>query len=273
MATMILDESKQVALTAVKQNGWALINLPPRYKHDPEIVISAITQAAFVLQVVPKELRHTKHIVLTAVQTSGQVLNHVPAEFKNDKEVVLVAIQQCSSALEFASEELKDDRDVVLAAVKEDSRMLRFASFSIRNDLAFVIKALKVVRRSNNESLNSGVKINADDGIDSVRRTKNFIHLKEVMMQILKTKKKEGSSSALHSVAKLGLGWDCGMKDLVKEYPDDLYKQDDYDDGDGEELTSSSATKGLYPFMLISSSSHSDLNTVYLMTRMSCQLL
>ena len=269
---MKLDERKQIALATVKQNGWSLINLPPRYKNDPEIVIAAIKQAAFVLQIVPKELRHTKRIVLAAVQTSGQVLNHVPVEFKNDKEIVLVAIQQCSSALEFASEELKDDRDVVLAAVKQDSTMLRFASFSIRNDLAFVVKSLEVVRSSNEESLNTGGKINGDNGVESVKQEKNFIYLKEVLMQVLDSKGDKSSFSALHSVSKLGLSWDCGMKDLVKKYPNDLYKQDDYND-DLEELTSLSATKGLYPFMLMSSSNHSDLNTVYLMTRMSCQLL
>ena len=73
------------------------------------------------------------------------------------------------------------------------------------------------------------------------------------MIQRLEETACEENRHVMFVAAQLGLVWSFGMRDLVEENPDIIRNTDE--------------NTRLYPFMLMASSHHSDLNTIYNMIK------
>ena len=101
--------TREAALAAVQQRGWALSFASGALRADVEVVLAAVRQEARALQFASEALRA-------------------------DREVLLAAVRQDGCALEFASEALRADAEVALAAVRQDGDALRLASEALRAD-------------------------------------------------------------------------------------------------------------------------------------------
>ena len=79
---------KEVVMTAVSNDGWALKYASDDFKADKEVVLAAVTQR-------------------------GDALEHASDALKADKEVVIAAVSQKGYALKYASEKLQNDPDII----------------------------------------------------------------------------------------------------------------------------------------------------------------
>jgi hypothetical protein len=156
------SSSKDAVLTAVKQNGWALIFGAESLKADRDVVLAAVTRDGWTLEFADVVLKADKDVVLAAVnqygwavkfadvslkadrdvilavvQQDGLALRIVDESRKADRDVVFAAVQQNGSALKFADESRKADRDVVLAAIQQNGSALKYADESLRNNVSF----------------------------------------------------------------------------------------------------------------------------------------
>lgn len=117
----LLDE--KMALSAVRQNGKAIIYIPKEINNYDNIVFEAIKNDGYCLEHLDCKYKDNKELVLIAVSNS-EALQHASERLRNDKEVVLKAIDFMFSAYEHASETLKHDKEVILLALIKDSEEL-----------------------------------------------------------------------------------------------------------------------------------------------------
>eukprot|EP00971_Amphidinium_carterae_P345055 6485787-Amphidinium_carterae.1 len=158
------------ALTAVKNNGLALLFVPEVLKRDHDIALAAVTHNGLALEYVPEELKTfalvmaavsshgycgggsalryateeqkaDRNIVWAAVTSTGLALEYAPA-FQADLQVVMAAVQSWGYAIRYAADELKSNRAVVLAAVRREGCALKLVP-SWRNDREIVLAAVK----------------------------------------------------------------------------------------------------------------------------------
>jgi len=137
------EQTREMVLKAVEQEGYALQFANEEFKNDKDIVLAAIKQEGYALQFASEKLKNNKYIVLEAVKQNGYALEFASEKIKNDKDIVLVAVKQAGYALQFASEELKKNKYIVLEAVKQDGYALEFASEKIKNDKDIVLVAVE----------------------------------------------------------------------------------------------------------------------------------
>jgi hypothetical protein len=96
----MIDENstKEEALEAVKQDGWALAYASETFKLD-------------------------KDVVLAAVRQNGRALWYASNNLKDDQDVVLTAVEQCWGAIEYASNRLK--REIIqswIESMKQETK-------------------------------------------------------------------------------------------------------------------------------------------------------
>ena len=76
------EMSRQVALTAVQQDGLALEHAAASHRSDRELVLSAVQQNGLALKYASKAMRMDHDIVLAATKQNGAALQFAAGEFK-----------------------------------------------------------------------------------------------------------------------------------------------------------------------------------------------
>eukprot|EP00931_Biecheleriopsis_adriatica_P063364 TRINITY_DN3834_c0_g1_i6.p1 TRINITY_DN3834_c0_g1~~TRINITY_DN3834_c0_g1_i6.p1 ORF type:complete len:263 (-),score=66.71 TRINITY_DN3834_c0_g1_i6:349-1137(-) len=115
-----LKADKEVALAAVKRDGWALRYAAASLKADRDVVLAAVRQKGMALQYVAEELTADREVVRAAVDNHSWALQFVAARVKADKEFVLECVRRDGVSLNFVSKEMARDKDIVLAAVEQN---------------------------------------------------------------------------------------------------------------------------------------------------------
>jgi hypothetical protein len=133
-----------VVLTAVAQDGYALLRTSATLTGDRDVVLAAMMQngSAQSLQYASATLREDREFMLAAAAQNGHALRYASATRKGDREVVLAAVAQNVSALQHASATMKGDCEVVLAAVAQNGLALCYASATLKGDREVVLAAL-----------------------------------------------------------------------------------------------------------------------------------
>ena len=152
-----LKVDREVIMSAVKKNGFALQYASKEVKADKKIVMAAVKQSGEALEFASLELQDDKKIVIEAVKRDpgfdidGKViLRHASKRLQNDKEVAIVAAEANIEAFFFLNDSLRQDSAVILAVLKNSNQAesARAASFSknssILEDKNFLLEALKV---------------------------------------------------------------------------------------------------------------------------------
>ena len=138
-------------LTAVRNNGYALIYARRNLRSDKDVVLEAVSTNGFALEWAITALRADREIVLTAVRQNGEALRYASTDLRANREIVLEAVRQNGRALRYASTDLRADREIVLAAVYYQSRgygnILQYASAELQADI-HVIQASSPIDRS-----------------------------------------------------------------------------------------------------------------------------
>lgn len=79
---------REIALAAVRQNGWAFELLPEHLKADREILTTALEQEGLVLQFAAAALCCERELVLLAVRSNAEALRFVEPALRDDAEVI-----------------------------------------------------------------------------------------------------------------------------------------------------------------------------------------
>jgi hypothetical protein len=92
-ASKELLNSKEIAMTAVKQNGNSI-------------------------QYVGEDCQRDREIVLEAVKRNGECLEFLRSQFAKDKEIVMEAAKQKGFQFKFVDESLRGDGEIIMEMVK-----------------------------------------------------------------------------------------------------------------------------------------------------------
>ncbi|EFC44500.1 predicted protein [Naegleria gruberi] len=136
------EQTRDIVLKAVKQNGYALDYANESFKRDRELVLEAIKQNGYALRYADDSLRKDRKFVLEAVKLNGDVIS-TDESFKKDKQIALAAVKQNGNTLEQVDESLRRDKQIVMEAVKQNGEVLRYADDSLRKDRKIVLEAVK----------------------------------------------------------------------------------------------------------------------------------
>jgi len=145
-AAASLKADRDVVLAAVSQNGWSLSEAADALRADKGLALAAVSQDGMALQYVAEELTADREVVRAAVDNHSWALQFAAAHVKADKEFILECVRRDGVSLNFVSEEMAMDKDIVLAAVEQNSLALLLAPANLRQD-AEVRGAAKVVPR------------------------------------------------------------------------------------------------------------------------------
>ena len=95
---MITDRKRALALVAA--DGWALSDLSPELRADPEIVRRAVRQNGSALQFADDALRDDFSTVWIAVTQAGGALVHASHRLRGDAALTATAVRQDADALQ-----------------------------------------------------------------------------------------------------------------------------------------------------------------------------
>ena len=138
-----LKNDRNVAITAINNNGFSLKYVSKELQDDEDIVLLAIDNYALALGFASDNLKKDRNIVMEAVKRNGFSLHYTPQEIRNDKQIVIEAVKNYGRSLTIASKELQNDRDVVKIAVKKQGNALFFLSKEFQNDYDIVMEAVQ----------------------------------------------------------------------------------------------------------------------------------
>ena len=160
-------DDKDIVLSTVANDGFALTSASPALQHDKDVVLEAVRCTWQVIHSVSKELqcdldvvvaavqggmsltalpaaqRQERGVALAAVGRNGLKLKEVPGKLRNQHDVVLAAVSNHGCALQYASKTLQKDADIVLAAVRNNGAALAYAHKTLCDDRAIVRAALQ----------------------------------------------------------------------------------------------------------------------------------
>ncbi len=156
-----MKNNREIVLTAVKSNGYALRSASDELQADKEVVLAVVKYNGYHLRYASTKLKADKEVVLTAVRSNGMALCHASEELKADKQVALTAVTSNGKAFADVDSKLSSDKDILLAAeksigyallrhvdmvvevVKADSSQLTNARSHIRGDYSSVKQILR----------------------------------------------------------------------------------------------------------------------------------
>ena len=141
-----LTDDKELVLLAVKYDGECLSFASDRLRDDYDVVKAALNsdnynRRPFDLYPVSLRLRDNKEIIMAAVKKKGENLRYASDRLKDDKEVVLAAIKNGGSAIGI-SKRLKNDEDVAMAAIDNGESLSHFEN-KISDNRDIVMHAVK----------------------------------------------------------------------------------------------------------------------------------
>ena len=125
--------------------------IPKKFWKDKEIVLTSVKKEGWALEYADEIFKKDKQIVLVAVKSNNGnphnsgALKYAHESLRRDKDVVLEAVKYSEYALEYAHESLRKDKDVVLEAVKSFGWALRYVDPKLKKD-SDVIQVTKKIR-------------------------------------------------------------------------------------------------------------------------------
>lgn len=99
------------AVELVWQNGFNIVYVAG-FQDSINVVLEAVRQNGLVLEIVRSSFKSDKDVVNTAVSQNGLALQFASDELKNDPEIVLAAVKQNPDAIQYANQRLQNDRDI-----------------------------------------------------------------------------------------------------------------------------------------------------------------
>lgn len=136
---------KDIALVAVKADGFNLKLVSEELQNDKDVVLAAINTNPFMLVYASLELQNDKELVVNVINKNGLLIDYASDEIKADKEMVLLSIKQNGNALLFADKKMQSNREVVIAAMNSRLDALSHASEELQNDFE-LLSWLKTVK-------------------------------------------------------------------------------------------------------------------------------
>ena len=89
---------RQIVMSAVSQNGFALEHATEEMKGDREGVMTAVSKNGYALQYATEEMKGDREIVMTAVSEFGHALRQAPAELRGDADMIMTALANCKGS-------------------------------------------------------------------------------------------------------------------------------------------------------------------------------
>lgn len=125
----VLDE--KLCLTLVQQNGNLLSSVPEKFRTE-EVCDAAVKQNGIAILKVPPELPNFFDLALTALKQFPELLQYHSVFHPKKKEIYFASVTQNGKTLEFIPKELRD-HDLCLAAVKQNGNALSYVPKELRD--------------------------------------------------------------------------------------------------------------------------------------------
>jgi len=142
-ADFSLRGNRQIALTAVRQQGTSLQSLSETMRCDKEVVLASVSQDGEALQFAHERLKSDRMVVLAAIQQIPSAIRFASDKLKADRHIALAAVSKDGALVRYLDETLKKDRMVVLTAVQQDAASMRYVGHHFKGDQKIVLAALR----------------------------------------------------------------------------------------------------------------------------------
>jgi hypothetical protein len=124
-------QHREIALHAVKVEGYVLWRVAPGLQDDHELVTEAVKNHAAALQFASERLRSDVDMVCLAIKTDPSVFGCAAGEALQDRSLVMAAVGLDGENLRHARS-FQDDIEVVKAAVQNNPDAMRHASVELQ---------------------------------------------------------------------------------------------------------------------------------------------
>jgi hypothetical protein len=122
-ANQDIKSDKEIAIQAVKQNGYTLEYLSEELKSDKELVLEAVNQDGGALKYASEYLKSDRELVKIALLSSKNPVdkfdNYVLNLFSTDREIMTLYVNQNKYNIKDVSDELLTDRDYFNSLIGE----------------------------------------------------------------------------------------------------------------------------------------------------------
>ena len=130
------------AVELVWQNGFNIVYVAG-FQDSINVVLEAVRQNGLVLEIVRSSFKSDKDVVNTAVSQNGLALQFASDALKDDRDVVLKAVMNDCKAYAFASQNLKNDREFNITMIEKQSKLLDVISREFASDESFIEEVLE----------------------------------------------------------------------------------------------------------------------------------
>ena len=84
---MKFSNEKEIAIAAVKVDGWQLENYP-EFQDDNDVVLVAVKNEGATIQFASERLKSDKKTVIAAIKNDPYILDFVDEKFRDDDDIL-----------------------------------------------------------------------------------------------------------------------------------------------------------------------------------------
>ena len=136
------EQTLNVCLAAVKQNGDDLQYVPEPLKAEDNIIGEALNQNAYALRFVPHQTQKYSEYVIFAVKRKPKAIKYASRRFLENRSNLIYLLAKYPKIFEYLPPEMQGDSGLVLEAIKTLPEALQYASDDLKKDKGFIFNAM-----------------------------------------------------------------------------------------------------------------------------------
>jgi hypothetical protein len=141
--------TREMAISAVNQNGKSFKFLKSEFKKDYEIIIHSVKQNGESLEFIPIESRN-KGIVLEAIKQNSNSIRFVSDPILlEDEEIIEHCLIKNENCFKYLTKKSKNDRKLILKMLKKNRNLIHFLPENQQLDVAFIFASMQMYTINN----------------------------------------------------------------------------------------------------------------------------
>lgn len=176
-----IKDNYDIAMQALRGNGWCYGSLSDRLQVDKEIVLVALSTNPNIYSVLPEELRADKDIVLCVAPNCAlrNLVKDIPSKVCEDKEILIGMAKKGVRGVEcLIPEKFLSDSNVIIEFMKNGMNPYQFfnrVSEEVKNDKDFAKQAVRI-NASVYNYLSDKLRMNEDIALEAIKCDPHMIN-------------------------------------------------------------------------------------------------
>jgi hypothetical protein len=147
--------TREMAISAVNQNGKSFKFLKSEFKKDFEIIIQSVKNNGESLEFIPLEARN-KRIVLEAIKQNSNSIRFVSDPILlEDEEIIEHCLIKNENCYKYLTPDSRNNRKLILKMLKKNRNLLHFLPENLQLDSEFIFASMQMYTISNTHYLDT----------------------------------------------------------------------------------------------------------------------